>query len=306
MRYFETTTKFLLACTLLGGCALDAGDDPSEDTIRDHAADIAAPHVGGIVDEPGGELSNPTTYFSGNWNYSWGDTQNSSAVIGTATGRTCFMTGIAGDLRPGDDRYFADGFHPAGAGVRVNAAGNYELYVTPTRLIQVWARCVNSAAGRTVEKRWQSGTAAVALGAVTANRRCFLTQIDNHNWVYNSDKSTGWYAFTNLSSDYVRIWNDGANWYLGGSVAKGNVFAYAQCIDVSQDDGNWGWQAGDPGTRKDPLTNVGGATCGLTGFGGHFDAQDWVDGAFITYDAGINQFYMNTKNGKFGEARCVK
>src|SRR3569833_2980678 len=101
MRYFETTTKFLLACTLLGGCALDAGDDPSEDTIREPSADVAAPQLGGIVEAPGGELSNPTTYFSGNWNYSWGDTQNSTAVIGTPTGRKSFITGIPGDLRPG-------------------------------------------------------------------------------------------------------------------------------------------------------------------------------------------------------------
>jgi hypothetical protein len=309
MRHFKTASILLtLGLASTSGC-LDDGEtltdaDGAAATTGAERPFVAGPNrAASDHTMPGADIVAP---FSGNWNYSWGDTKNSAVDIGTATNRTCFMTGISGDLRPGDDRYFADGFHPVGGGVRVKANGNYELYVNTTRATQIWARCVNSSVGRTTEVTWQSGTPAVNLGAITAGRRCFLTQIDNHNWVYNGDKSTGWYAFTNLSSDYVKIWHDNANWYLGGSVAKGNVFAKAQCFTVSEDDGVWGWQAGDPGTRKDLLTNVGGATCGLTGFGGHFDKSDWNDGAFISYEAGINQFYMNTKNGKFGETQCMK
>ena len=36
--------------------------------------------------------------FSGNWNYSWGDSKSSSADIGTSVGRTCFLTGIGNNI----------------------------------------------------------------------------------------------------------------------------------------------------------------------------------------------------------------
>ena len=265
-----------------------------------------------------GRLEHTEDAYTGNSNWSWGVTHDSTVDINVkAASNTCFMTGISGNLRPGDDRYFSDGFHPASAGVRVNAAGNYEIFVTSTsnNPVQVWARCVNSVAGRTAEVVWQGAASAngtkyqdaVSLGSVVGGRRCFLTQAKNNNWVYNGDGSTGWYAFTSDSNDFVRIWHDKTNWWLGGSIAKGNVFITARCFTINEDDGVWGWQAGDPGTRKDPLTNVGGATCGLTGFGGHFDTySDWNDGAFISYEGGTNQFYMNTKNGKIGEAQCMK
>lgn len=234
--------------------------------------------------------------FSGNWNYSWGDTKYSFANIGTSTNRTCFMSGMTGNIIP------AGSTGQTGVGLRINASNDYELYVdSDGGALGVYARCVNTAAGRTAEVQWRTGDAAKLLGAVSPGRRCFLTRITTSN-AYPSEGGRGFKS----NADYVRVWNDGANWYLGG-VQSGVVWARARCIDVSSDHGHWKWQAGDPGTRYDELAyNPGGVTCLLTGVGGHFDKNDWVDGAFVSYDSGINQFFMNTKNGKSGWANCVK
>src|SRR5262249_50475837 len=38
--------------------------------------------------------------FPANWGYSWGVVNNSSIDIGTSIGRTCFLTGVTGDIQP--------------------------------------------------------------------------------------------------------------------------------------------------------------------------------------------------------------
>jgi hypothetical protein len=246
--------------------------------------------------EPVDELAQA---FTGTMNYSWGDTKYSFAEIGTATNRTCFLSGMTGNLGP----FFAGG--QTGVGVIVNAKGNYQLYVDATsgNPLQAFARCVSSAAGRTAEVTWSTGQAAQVLAPVAPGRQCFLTAITTSNQYGGNDPMS--YGFK-TSADYVRVWRDSARWYVGG-VQSGMVWATARCMDVSQNLGNWEWIAGDPDTRKDKLAlNPGGMTCLLTGIGGRFNLNDWSDGAFISYDAGINQFYMNTKNGKTGWSTCVK
>jgi hypothetical protein len=118
---------------------------------------------------------------------------------------------------------------------------------------------VNTAAGRTTEVSWSFGQAAQVLGSSWDHpmRRCFLTGIKNNL------PGTIFFGFTN-NSEYVRIWNDGFNWYLGGLLA-GGASATARCVDVSGDYGSWAWQAGDPGTWQDLLSNVAGVVCPLTG-----------------------------------------
>lgn len=244
---------------------------------------------------------NDAVAFTGNWNYSWGDTKYSFASIGTAIDRTCFMTGMTGDIQPFNDPTNVSIGDMTSVGVKVNSTilgSYYTIYVdSDGGALGVYARCVNTAAGRTGEVYWHTGQSAQVLGAVTAKRRCFLTQIGTSNITDYGGFRYGW--------EYVRVWKDSSNWYLGG-FQSGSAWGAARCIDVSEDHGNWQWVAGDPGTRKDPLAyNPGGVTCFLTGVGGRFDKSDWADGVFITY-GGINQFSMNTANGKTGWANCVK
>lgn len=255
---------------------------------------------GGDVNADGtvgdGNMAETQQAFSAGWNYSWGDTTYSFANIGTATNRTCFLSGLAGNIRP------AGPTGQTGAGVRINSSGDYEIYVdSDGGALNVFASCVNTSAGRTAEVQWRTGDAAKLLGAVKAGRRCFLTNVTTSN-AYPSEGGSGFKS----NSDYVRIWQDGYNWWVGG-VQSGVVWATARCIDVSADYGGWQWTSGDPGTRQDPLSgNPGGVSCLLTGVGGHFSNNDWLDGAYVSYDAGIHQYYMNTKNGHTGWANCIQ
>src|SRR5262245_45763508 len=72
----------------------ETGDDPGDDSL-------------GVTEQA----------FTGNWYYSWGDTKTSSADIGTSVGRTCFLTGIGGHMRPIGAYLFSGGTYPAMAGV---------------------------------------------------------------------------------------------------------------------------------------------------------------------------------------------
>lgn len=264
----------------LAGCALEAAPAPTADP--DPAPDT--------------EVGDPTRVlqFASTASYLWRDTTYNFTDIGTAVGRACFLAGVAGDLRP-------EAGGTTSAGVRINGATNhYEIYIDPNgKQLGAWARCVSAATGLTNEVSWTDGQAARNLGAVVAGRRCFLTSVSN------SFPSGGTYGFKS-NDDNVQIWEDGVNWWLGGS-QSGHASATARCITVSNDDGHWLWIAGDPGTRQDQLAaNAGGSTCLLTGVGGHFTADDWTDGAYMSYDAGLLQFYLNTKNGHRGWARCVR
>jgi hypothetical protein len=239
----------------------------------------------------------PVHAFSGNWEYFWGTTEDSYLEIGTAINRTCFLSGVVGNFY---SYLTPDILLGSGVGLGITSQNNYYIFVhTRLRPLGVFVRCVNTTAGRTPEVTWTKGMPAQVLGPVTPTRRGFLTHIGT---AYSSSQG-GWGFMKN--SDSVQVWHDGSNWYIGG-VQSGPGSGSARCIDITEDDGCWVWQAGDPGTRKDPLSNESGVTCLLTGIGGHFSKEDWTDGAFITYEPGLNQFYMNTKNGKTGWANCVK
>jgi hypothetical protein len=257
--------------------------------------------------------------FTGNWNYSWGDTTNSSVDIGTSVGRTCFLTGIGGHMRPIGAYLFSGGTFPAMAGVRKKANGNYELYVQPEagHHLIAFARCVNSAAGR-IEVGWTSGQQAASgdkvIGAATGARQCFLQDIQNFA-VDLRDSSGAIYSYSwafddKPHPDEVRVVNDGSFWKFwvkpGAHSYPVNIHANAVCIDASEFDGGWTWKAGDPGTAQIDLTNVSGATCGITGVNGHFDAAlgDWNDSVNISTSG--SQFLLNMANGKRGYAACMK
>jgi len=212
------------------------------------------------------QLGESEAAFSANWNYSWGDTKTSSVDIGTSVGRTCFLTGIGGHMRPIGAYLYSGGTYPAMAGVRKAANGNYELYVQPSagKHLIVYARCVNSAAGR-IEVKWTSGEQSYygdkVIAAAATHRQCFLQEVKN---------------------------------------------LAVPLKDISEFHGAWTWKAGDPGTAQINLSNVSGVTCGLTGINGHFDAEygDWNDAVSISTEG--SQFQLNMANGKRGWAACVK
>ena len=247
-------------------CAVDVGQD---------SADPAA----------GQEVTARQDAFSAQWNFSWGVTQPSSIVLGPNNDRTCFLTGMVGDL----------GSNGSGS-VDISGA-NWVLNVKPEGSpLGAYARCVNTVANRTADVPWQTGQPAVNIAVAAAHRQCFLTGLaGNTHGVSNR-------GFRDEFDD-VQVQKQGSTWLLGGH-QSGGAIAKAACVDITTNVGSWLWVAGD-NTRKDPMaSNPGDVTCFLTGIGGNFSKGDWADGAFITEEKG--QFFMNTKNRKRGWATCAR
>ena len=271
-------------------------------------------------DETEGENEAQTEQaFTGNWSYSWGSADTSAADIGTSVGRTCFLTGIGGHFRPLGAYLYSGGALPAMAGVRKKANGNYELYVQPEdgHHLIAYARCVNSAAGR-VEVSWTSGQQASGgdkiIGSSAGGRQCFLQDIKNFPVALKDSTgaiySYSW-AFDDVAHpDEIRVVNDGSYWKMwvkpGAHTYPVNIWASAVCINAPEFHGGWSWKAAESSTTSINLTSAAGATCGITGINGHFDADlgDWNDAVFISTVG--SQFKMNLANGKRGYAACMK
>jgi hypothetical protein len=245
------------------------------------------------------------------WNYSWGDTKASHTDIGSSAGRTCFLTGVTGNLRPRTDFYQAQPSDVVMAGVRSTSSGRYEIFVQPHdgHALQVFVHCVNVAADIEELNSWEvlepQDLEPRVLAPATPGRQCFLTQIRNNPHYANN--AFYWGFLTNAHNVRVFQRTDSDNitrWYIGGYQPQSFVGARATCFDVHEVVMSETWNAGATGSRKDALTNVSGATCGLTGFGGPFDADDLSDGAYITSEG--SQFFLNTKNGKRGWVTCVR
>ncbi|WP_246137490.1 MULTISPECIES: hypothetical protein [Myxococcus] len=222
--------------------------------------------------------------------YWWGTSTNgfTSTAIGTATNRTCFLSGVQGNLVPRVTGSWS------GTGTFISG-GNWTVYVSQnnSKALSTGIQCLATAANRTAEVSWYQGSAAKLLGAATAQRRCFLTSIE----------ASGGF---NSNSDYVRVWSDGLNWYLGGNLA-GDGGGSAVCVDVPENHGGWLWVAGDPGGFTENLAyNPDSVACLLSGIGGHFNTSSYTDGVSIDYNAGTRFWEMTVVNGKRGWGNCVK
>ncbi len=245
----------------------------------------AAPESSGI--EAVGERKDA---FSAQWQFSWGVTGTSSIDLGPSNDRTCFITGIAGNLTP-------RGGQTVGVEVSI-VESRYTLKVrSDGNPVSGYARCVNTIQNRTPEVYWAAGEPTRKISDVTGQRQCFLTGIA-------TSKAYGMPAGFRSNTDVIRVTREGSEWKLGGT-QSGDAVARARCVDINQDLGSWLWIAGWWGARKDPMAaNPGDVTCFLTGIGGAFTNDLWDDGVFISDDHG--QFYMNTKWSKRGFATCAR
>jgi hypothetical protein len=222
--------------------------------------------------------------------YWWGTSNNGNTAtnIGTTANRTCFLTGVQGNLKPAS----AGGWSSAGV---FQSGTDYVMFVqhNNSKALSSGVQCINTATNRTPEVTWRQGQAAKVLGAATASRRCFLTMVE----------SGGGF---NANSDYARVWKDDYNWYLGGSLSAAGG-ARAVCVDVAADYGGWLWIAGDPGGFTANLAyNPGGVACMLSGIGGQYDTSNFSDGVSIDYNSGTRYFEMTVTNGKRGWGNCVR
>ena len=228
-----------------------------------------------------------------------------SADMGASSGRTCFLAGVTGSIVAAQ---FPEQNTQAGVTVDVTN-GEYALDVQAGEgNLKGFARCVNSTAGRTAAVTWHSGQSALSLGDVTATRQCYLTGIQTST-VYPPQPS----GFT-ATKDLVKVWNDGSKWYVGGDV-KGWAWATARCMDVNTFEGVWDYDWESTTQLNGELTDTSGSNCFLQGLGGNFEFNTgYEQGAYISRDSGLNQFYLNEKtpavNGVdttvWGYAACAR
>ncbi|WP_438042632.1 hypothetical protein [Sorangium sp. So ce128] len=124
-------------------------------------------------------------------------------------------------------------------------------------------------------------------------------------WNNGGDK---WQA----ASDSVQVWNDGTNWYIGGT---GNAIGDGSCVDVSPGTGIglWTYIAPSSGTATHNLvqaidhgTSPLGTQCFLTGVAGRFRTSSWDDGVFVTYDPGTHWWKVTVSNGKTAHVMCIQ
>jgi hypothetical protein len=257
-----------LLATLALGCAYEVGD----------------------ADDPGTEEIGQTQQaFNGLWHYHNTSTINQNFDIGSNTNRACFLTGVSGSLRGSSQQW-----HGA---VIYEGTSNYTLRLSQHGgKIHADVACVTTWAGRLKSKTWNNGDAPTKLGAVTSNRRCFLSGVQAR-----AD------AFANLA-DTVRVWSDGANWWLGGDVPH-DVIASAMCVDIATDYGTWHYTATGSGVVHEPLalsSNPVFKACGLRHLQGKFPTgSDITKGVRATINSGLGQWFLDIKGDKSGVVNCV-
>ena len=224
-------------------------------------------------------------------------TSSNRADIGPDTDRTCFLAGVAGNLRSSYGAPQPSGTLYTGATSRVYRSGG-RWYINATtgsgfEKIKTTAMCVNLVAGRIDPVSW-SGGAAKKIAAVAPGRRCFLTEVTNTDMYYDDVNYTD-------ADDLLRVWSDGLNWYIGGS---GHAQGAAACVNVASDLGEWNWANGTTNIAYNDQNP--GTQCFLTGVRGRFRTNDWSNGVRVGYDSGLNQYTLTASTGKRGWARCIK
>src|SRR5262249_2436473 len=147
--------------------------------------------------------------------------------MGPAAGRTCFLSGIAGNLTPG---YGSDGaYHEPAVGVYSGADGHYHLavYTVPGHPLGGFARCVNTTnvAGNEATFFGPIYDEVVLAPADHPGRQCFLTTL------LNTPPEAPGGAPGNAFS--VKVYNNGTNWVMGGQSSKTLLYAAALCFDVN-------------------------------------------------------------------------
>lgn len=220
---------------------------------------------------------------------------SSIPLVSSAT-NTAFMTGLTGDLFTTNSA----GISP-GVSFPLRYDGTYLLKVDvagPGRFVGGMATVVASVAGRTAGGTYMNtspaGTTSAPstdLGAITANRRCFLTQAQNMLPANNGFSA---------ASDLLHIYQLNGHFWLGGS---GRVFGGARCIDVTTHLGVVSWGGSATTDILDLGPAGGGKACFLTAIGGQFRG-DSSNGVQVYLDGGTNHWVLRVSAGKTATAEC--
>lgn len=175
--------------------------------------------------------------------------------LGNADSRTCFLTRVGGKFTGSTEAVYI-----------YQANGGWYLGGQSSQAgLKARARCVTNAVGDSYEHTWNQGATPKSMGAVNADRACFLTRV--------SGKFAG-------GTERVEIFTSAGSWYLGGASLQVGVSARARCISAPPGGIAYKW-AGliAPSTILTPSV---GYACFLAGMAGRFDAV----GDFVAVNRG--------------------
>ncbi|OJY27659.1 MAG: hypothetical protein BGO98_41075 [Myxococcales bacterium 68-20] len=258
------------------------------------------------TEDPQAEVSDDENIETTQQAFSWGSltyfqrstnlpTSDNVKDLGPDTGVTCFLAGVGGNLSSRYGAQQGSGQLLTTSNVDVyRASGHWWLRVVPGmsggyQKLHGRAMCVNSVAGRLAEVGWGGGDRK-PIAPVTDKRRCFLTGVGNSDWHYDNNDFDS-------SDDQVSVYPQGGTWWIGGS---GNAQGTAVCIDV-----NGSYNEGTiNGSQMLIGYNPNGVQCALTGVRGRFRTNDYGSGAFIRYEAGLGEWWMNSTSGKGASGQC--
>jgi len=136
--------------------------------------------------------------------YSWHQSQSYPTYMGTANGRVCFLTMVAGQFKGAGEwvhAYISGGSWYLGG-------GSYQ------RGVSVRARCVN-VSSYSGEYSWSQNQGSSTNMGATADRACALTYV------------TGNFMG---EGEYVQVFKNSGSWFLGGGSYQHGVGARARCF----------------------------------------------------------------------------
>lgn len=219
-------------------------------------------------------------------------TQPGDYDFGSSSGRSCFLTGVYGNLASQTGWYGV-------ASVENTVQGRWILTLRPVpgNYLGVDVACVTSGPP-SISKEYNpasSGSnAALVLANVAPGRRCFITSVSNDDSPYQNFAQ---------ASDLLEVYTWGGKWWIGGN---GNVAGRARCIDGLVDEGSWAI-----GSTAWPLREVlkwdePGMQCFLTAIGGRLRAQSFTSGGSVGLNAGTHKWELNTSANVTAGTNCVK
>jgi hypothetical protein len=228
--------------------------------------------------------------------WSWGCSSSCGLDLGPASGQTCFLAGVNGNLQPAGS--YSEVLVEQAPDINGQMRWGIQI-VTNGLPLEGTAVCIP---GNPVSSgRWSTGMAEVNLGSTSGGSRCFLSGIQNVS------------GFTS-DSDFVQVHTVASgfplrstHWSLGGSIASGgSTTASAVCVDTSGAAADFGIVVGDGGSILNAVMQTGsGWACGLKKLGGHFTVNDYNNGLWISYSNSPVEWEVNGVDGKQATIGCV-
>jgi hypothetical protein len=279
---------------------------------------VSAAACGGAPSTTTGQ-DEPTETSQSNLNLSvgvwaWGTTDGTLLPLGSTSGQTCFLTGVAGDLNNGTDwvtdgNSFA-GVFESGGNYFMKAWGGTSLFGSPPAAVMAYVACLGTTLNRTWST-WTSGNGPAFVDYLAPNRYCFLESVEGAIATWGAADASVSLA---VGPNPYNSTDNNLYWWLNGTVQSsqwGHAKASAVCFDLPAGTQASGFYMSVPYpyqiTGEPVAWSSNGMMCGLTGIAGPFNDSSWTDGAVLHWPPGRRGAWtLDLWNGKSLWADCAE